>query len=498
MKKYLPALIIFILLVCFCLTAHASDLNIKFESNKIVGTLRFMYRLADIGNGSDLIKKLYLDKRKNQNQDKTHIEKVKKIFSDLPSSFQLLPSSPSWYFRSKQLTSVIYYYASVAKDPNDFKFLIYSILPDSYANELIESLDYFLPIYDEIYYNPGLKELNELLDEYNASIPSYNTILTKIETFYKPELMNKDIRIIFVPLYMTKDDFVKYKGKIVTRGESLGKLQIIEILISDDKDLKAKYAKASKTQNWDVALHEMIHYFQSISAIKGINQTIKNYDPDTGKICLNYLNEGIATAIGNGYNGIKSGTADFKDSWYNDPIIDTYAKDLYPMVEKYLTGDKTIDNDFAIEAAKIFKAKFKEANKIPQVVFNKIHVISDSFDGKQVSLIIRKHFNPNDEFRSSPINHAKTLDNFSKLIEVNQIFVINSDEFKELKSYNLTCMEKLTGLALNNKNFIYNFYDTQLNRYSIFFICEDNEKFEKLLDKISNQPILDEELILLP
>ena len=88
-------------------------------------------------------------------------------------------------------------------------------------------------------------------------------------------------------------------------------------------------------------MHEISHsiYFKS--------EIIKNnFDIKDKKKNLLLL-EGMATSIGAGWTYKMINKKVNKSlSWYNNKKYDAMAKQIYPMMDKYLSNEKKIDNEF--------------------------------------------------------------------------------------------------------------------------------------------------------
>ncbi len=166
-KTLIITILFSVIFTLYVFPGRANEINIKMEENEIVGLLRFLYGISEVDRASNTMMYIYTEKRKDKSEDKIYIEKFKKIFSHLPTALQLysekgtvkdiIIDNPRY-----NTTAILYYYGAVSKDMDEFKFLISGIFPEEYINDLFEVIDYFLPVYEEFYYNPAKTELLNL------------------------------------------------------------------------------------------------------------------------------------------------------------------------------------------------------------------------------------------------------------------------------------------------------------------------------------------------
>lgn len=134
-----------------------------------------------------------------------------------------------------------------------------------------------------------------------------------------------------------------------THGESLGRVQVVELLPHDEYSKKA-----------DVVFHELCHAIWHTKS--DLDSVRKKFGEIGGDLAYAELNEGLATALGQGWYSKKAFGKPQK-SWYAEPMVDKYSRALYPLVCKYLDNDLRLDDAFINEAAAIFQKNFPDAEK---------------------------------------------------------------------------------------------------------------------------------------
>lgn len=98
----------------------------------------------------------------------------------------------------------------------------------------------------------------------------------------------------------------------------------------------------------DVICHELFHHFYRAAPIRKHMELVKAFTSSQQAdaiVAYNLLNEGLATAFGNGLIDQKLRGKIKPHSWYNDVAIDTTAKALLPDLEKRLASHSTLYSD---------------------------------------------------------------------------------------------------------------------------------------------------------
>jgi hypothetical protein len=70
---------------------------------------------------------------------------------------------------------------------------------------------------------------------------------------------------------------------------------------------------------------------------------------------VNHLfNESLATAIGNAWIYKKIANKGKLGEWYHNCEIDSYSKSIYPLIEKYLNDNRSLDCNLTTELVNFF------------------------------------------------------------------------------------------------------------------------------------------------
>jgi hypothetical protein len=181
-----------------------------------------------------------------------------------------------------------------------------------------------------------------------------------------------------------------------------------------------------------VVLHEICHVLydeQSASFQHKISQFFKNNPSKYTPHAYTFFDEGLATALGNGWAYKQlSGKLDTKD-WYNNEYINGFAKALYPTVEDYLENKKQIDQTFVDAAVAIFEHTFPKSTADYGILLNKVNIYNDAPTDHERNVIFSK-INPkfqlsNSNF-SSPILDPLSIEDI-KNSKNTQLIIIDSN-----------------------------------------------------------------------
>jgi hypothetical protein len=131
----------------------------------------------------------------------------------------------------------------------------------------------------------------------------------------------------------------------------------------------------------NIVLHEASHqlFAQQPPALAHAIQTVMlESDSPTRRLAYRWLDEALATAATNGWAYKQlTGSLD-AESWYNDRIIDGYARAIYPRVAEYIEAGRTIDEEFLRSALSRFETTFPEAATDPDALFPFFSLVTDA------------------------------------------------------------------------------------------------------------------------
>ncbi len=200
------------------------------------------------------------------------------------------------------------------------------------VNTYFEMLKYFLPIYEELIWNSNEQKLKLKGEEIKKAMDSadYDQLIVKAANFYGVKKNNIDK--IYLALYPIPDGDK-------TLAFMLGNVESIGVLVNKPKSNITWLLSAT-------IFHEIAHTIYDKNKEQIMSYFQNNKHASTQKV-KNIFNESTATAIGAGWAFYEvSGGLHSNGKWYNNEEYDTFAKKIYPLVTKYISEKKSIDQSF--------------------------------------------------------------------------------------------------------------------------------------------------------
>lgn len=214
----------------------------------------------------------------------------------------------------------------------DFKLRSIGLVPNNSLNRLCDILMKFAAVYNQLIYEPNKQQFEKQL----AAIIKYseqNDMAKYLETgllFYNASWDNSiPFEIAFYPLPNSQG--------FTAQAFYNNFISAIETKLTDYKDL------------FSVMLHEIFHivYDEQPLAVKNkLYQDFKQHPSKCSTYAYLLLNEVLATALGNGYVYEKLSGAPDANDWYNAKYINLMAKQIYPLVSRYIAEKRPIDDAF--------------------------------------------------------------------------------------------------------------------------------------------------------
>ena len=246
-----------------------------------------------------------------------------------------------------------------------------------------------------------------------------------------------------------------------------------------------------------VVLHEMCHVLydeQSSEFQHELEAYFSENKSAYSQFAYNFFDEGLATALGNGWAyKYLSGELDSTD-WYNNEYINGFGKALYPMVEEYISNEKTIDREFVNKAIDLFAARFPNSITDYGILLNRVSIYNDAGAGPEIDQmmnLIGGYFQMTNSGFSSPILDPTALE-YLKTGKQTQLVIIDRNQEANIKQ-----MKKLFPELSKVKfkpNKILSFFDSQ-KRPVIILYATDKANLEILLKEMKAKKFFDQNKI---
>ncbi|MBR9921159.1 MAG: hypothetical protein GYB31_10000 [Bacteroidetes bacterium] len=317
-------------------------------------------------------------------------------------------------------------FAARAGDLETFRQMTLGLLPNSQHEKFFALLEAMEPYYDQLIWAPyadKIQSQKEKLEAY-ANKEEVSELLQVIRNFYGSQWPNEQAFI--VSLYPIPGN----RGKTISTPRS--NMLLCGMLL----DTEAFAGLLG------VALHEIAHtlYDEQPKAFQWeMYEWFDKSDSAYKTYAYTYLNEALATSIGNGWVYKKlSGKLDTRD-WYDDAYINGYAKALYPMVQEYLDRELGIDAAFAERAIELFEQEFPQAIFDYQSLFNDFSLFADVGEEEISNLVmmVQRRFRTSSFIIATPIMAEESMDRIesattTRVFIITQLPQLTLDRMKEV------------------------------------------------------------------
>lgn len=439
---------------------------IQIETNKVTGVLSFL-EAATAQEGTSSSYRKYIHEQLGKDSSFNGLLNTYATIN-LHYTFirQELPSNRHSYRSTKDL---IWVAATNSSSIDDFDQRIIGYLPHSSQIRLIKTLKEIEPYYDELVWSKeqaGIARIEKQLANYKEQIAE---LFLQINDFYGTQWNTQiPFKISLYPIPLEKGN---------TTAVPMGNALICGFLSKNENDYIGRLG---------VIIHEMCHILfdeQNADLQHQIDGWFKQSESDYSKLASSYLNEGLATAIGNGWAYQQLHKEVDTTEWYNNEYINGFAHSIFELTSSYLNQKKSIDNHFIEQSILAFEKTFPQAINETQILLNELQLYANSGEDEAINLIIQtmdRYFNIRSRWFSTPIDHPKSVQGYGNP-EITKFFIIEKDHEKSI--------------ALIDQHFPD--YQLKMNKNSIASFKDSNSKSPVFIINIENLDKLDEALALL-
>lgn len=292
------------------------------------------------------------------------------------------------------------------------------------ASESFEKLLKILaPHYDRYWWSPSSLEQRRQELTKDLAKGQFGASFDKAKAFYRGELPGEGLPKIALIPYL--------KGILSdadrTMGHNSGSLQVLEVIVGEPDSRRA-----------GICFHEFTHGLwlgqDEAERIRWEQSFAKRGLP--GLLAYGQLNEGLATAIGNGWFHKRVTGHIQEGNWYADPTIDSYGKELLPIVESALEQARP-PSDLELESmARAFERAVPDATTKFDVVAGHFGMVSSKPEARQSQFVEQI-------FQLGPVRHfsGKLWRETSTSRPTFQVYWLNQDELPQLLSRGWTHRE---------------------------------------------------------
>lgn len=301
----------------------------------------------------------------------------------------------------------------------------------------------------------------------------FDEILSTIDGFFRPARIKSrkplEFEIIAIPLRLKPAEMkdLRNRGKNSIFGRNFNHLQIIElVLVPEIPDLSRKML----SHLLGVGLHEIAHYFYAERKIGSyVRQHLPTETDAVSYLTAVYLNEGLATALGNGLYSLAIGSQD--PQWYARESINRFGHALIPLVQKQISESRLFDLTFCLEARRAFRHTFPHFENQWEFAFSQIHWVGSAAE-KVVFFEHLKRYLPG----------VCDVDGQESRRPMARLHVVHFNDPAMPASLPDKLREKAKLYERVSKNFIVSDYDADRQTFELAFFVSDQKHLADLID----------------
>lgn len=398
-----------------------SEVQVRFEVNRIHGLYVFVETISDFPHRSQTLKKVF--DQSAYAKDPGTLEGIRK-FKSLEPSLSQGYSYPGLSTRENGISveGLLVTRSASATDIDDFSNRIKGLLPTLEHAVLVEVLKKIEPIYNELIW----EKTSEKLSAYVESIRKVGKTSDLQAMFSKALKFYGGVWPEGLPFQVTFYPIPGAEGH--SSAESLGSFESVGVLVDDP----------NKEQTFGILFHELCHSVyesQSLDFQKELRAWFLKENHRFGRLAYGYLNEALATALGNGW-AVKRATGVLDSgSWYAHKKINGFAKAIYDRVEVYVDAGRRIDQEFVSDAIESFASRFPRAIYSYDANFERVVLFTGgTVDRSFLKHSLRRFFRVASISDHSPIDDPQSLEALSSRDQTVVVLVLESEK-KQLTAF---------------------------------------------------------------
>lgn len=316
------------------------------------------------------------------------------------------------------------------------------------------------PFYDRFIYNKYKPAVDDKVRELHGLSPKLNDLFEKFKTFYGSSWDKA------MPFNLTIYPIIGRSGQTTATPHA----NCLEMgILTQEEDVFDLLS---------IGMHEMCHVLYEEQPLL-LQQQLDSIFTDTitpyTKFAYHYIDEALATALGNGYAYKELAGEIDSAEWYSDAYINGYAKAIFPLVEDYVNSKKQMDRLFILKAIDLFKQTFPNALYDFDALLMTTDVYFEDDETKEIDEIqstLHHEFRIYSSNTSIPMNDKISLDNI-KHSKQTQVIIIHKNQLQNIAKLKLI-FNNLVNLP-SNKNMLVSFLDKN-NRAVIIVLAENKTK----------------------
>ena len=267
--------------------------------------------------------------------------------------------------RTPNLVSVLEKVSLQSNDAADMAQRVSPWLGPDHARSLLKVLTTVEPLYQQYWWSEAAPLMEKRMAEVAAQLEQgdFSDSFERAARFYDGQLPPGERPTLALVPYLRMPG----QSRVGTHGHSAGSLQVMELVVDRPVD-----------DDVGVVFHEFVHALYAGQREEERQRWEERFASHGlwGKLAYAKLNEGLATALGNGWFQEKVlGELD-NGSWYSDPVIDTYGKALLPVIREAVEAGRPPTDQELDRMVEAFRESLPDAADDFNVVGGEILTVS--------------------------------------------------------------------------------------------------------------------------
>ncbi|AWA30758.1 hypothetical protein HYN48_12070 [Flavobacterium magnum] len=451
-----------------------SQNNIQIKISKPYAIFNFLETAINRTGTSSTLNEIITANAKDNSDFKLLCKNFSAIRMDYSYAREEFPESRR---QNRSVRDLIYIALVKAETWTEFNSSIIGILPNSEQQKMLSLLKQAEPYYDQFVWITSRSKLEEQITGLSQYLPKAYQVFPIFREFYGSSW---DSSIPFlVTLYPIPG----------TSGISTAKPYANSLCVGVLTD------KAAPVETIGVILHEMCHVLYDEQPNEIQQEIDKWFSENTSPYNVHasgFFDEGMATALGNGWAyKYLSGKLD-DEEWYNNKYINGFAKALYPLVAQYIDQKKSIDKPFIDRAVDLFASTFPESNSDYDLLLSNVSVYTDAENNSErdaVLDVLESQFRLRGIQLSSPVLDSKSLE-FLATDKQTQLVVIDRNHRQDMEALRKIFPQlKAVSKTHLKQDFIFSFLD-DTNRPVILLHMKDKATLPALVARMKTLKVI--------
>ena len=479
LRQVLPRALAFALLLAGASAAHAQPPTpapaVRFETNRTLAVLHFLHT-ANAGQHHSPTYRALIDSALRDEVAFTLLLAEYAVL-DFESGYRR-PNLPRRRYRSRTVMDFLWLHAAASHSLDDFAERTFGLLPVGDHSTLMRVLAQAEPYYRRLVWDPeraAIARTEHFLDQYEDRV---GLLFGRIAGFYgTPWPASAPFTVALCPIPAATGT-----TSAVPKVNTL----VCSYLSRKEDEWRALLG---------VAVHEMCHSIYDEQPA-GLQQQIDDWFSLSrsryATHAYTYFNEGLATAIGNGWAYAQINGEPDPNPWYADATIDGYARALLPLVTAYLREGQPLDRPFVQAAIEAFAKTFPDADRDLSVLVNAVGIYVDTDDEATVGALAQQltdRFRVNSSYVRGPLGSGGAIRSLG-YPQLTKVIVLDRDHARRWRELGRHFGE-LAGRELpTGDNASYAFFDEPSRSAVLVLLVEDAEGLGALLDQLRRDRLL--------